>query len=495
MRAALLGAIFAASASAARATPSAGGDVSVSPGRIAGAVRGAAGRGIAGATVTVVRRGVGEVARATAGAAGRFELAPLAPGVYDVSGSAPGHATASVRGLALLGGDAHDVTVRLPAAGAVEGAIRSDAGAPIAGARVEIAVGERGAPELGGAGVTGADGRYRVDGLPPGRHVAKALRPGTTVAVAQDARVQGGAATRVDFTLPALGAVEGVVSRPDGTRVERRPVAVTAMPDFMPALAVAATGGRPGPQAVDPAGAEADAEGRYRIALPPGSWFVMAQAGGPFGAVSERGLTYESLVVAVRPGETVRRDLVLDDRASPAAGEAVEIEVVQPDGTPATGARAVVATQGGLLGMSYAVDVDARGRCRLDVPAAARASLTVEARQGGRASPARPLAAGEERIRLVLAPAAAARGRVVDAKGARVRGFAVELDYDTERQADGAAVSLSFAGDRFELQDLRAIPAHVTVRTPDGRTGTAALALAPGATAEAEVAVARPRRR
>lgn len=67
------------------------------------------------------------------------------------------------------------------ARGSVTGIVHH-AGAPIAGASVVIA--ERtGTPHVG---VTGASGRYRIDGIPPGQYVPAAVAPGFNEAVPRD---------------------------------------------------------------------------------------------------------------------------------------------------------------------------------------------------------------------------------------------------------------------------------------------------------------------
>src|SRR5690606_8200103 len=63
---------------------------------------------------------------------------------------------------------------RPAAPGALIGSVENEAGLPIAGATVLVAEPD-GTPHTA---LTGADGRYRLDGVPPGQYVPAAVAPG-----------------------------------------------------------------------------------------------------------------------------------------------------------------------------------------------------------------------------------------------------------------------------------------------------------------------------
>jgi len=114
-------------------------------------------------------------------------------------------------------------------AGAIEGRVRDGGGAPIAGAHVVVV----GTPH---AARTDAVGRYRLAGVPAGRHALTASAPGYRTERAEGIAVAHNATTLRDFTLQAAGAERDAIagradeSRADAVRTEdarggRQPVA------------------------------------------------------------------------------------------------------------------------------------------------------------------------------------------------------------------------------------------------------------------------------
>jgi Ca-activated chloride channel family protein len=114
-------------------------------------------------------------------------------------------------------------------AGAIEGRVRDGGGTPIAGAHVVVV----GTPH---AARTDAVGRYRLAGVPAGRHALTASAPGYRTERAEGIAVAHNATTLRDFTLQTAGAERDAIagradeSRADAVRTEdarggRQPVA------------------------------------------------------------------------------------------------------------------------------------------------------------------------------------------------------------------------------------------------------------------------------
>ncbi|MEU6076232.1 carboxypeptidase regulatory-like domain-containing protein [Micromonospora sp. NPDC047074] len=131
---------------------------------LAATVRGTVVSGATGAptatTLTVVETGA--TVPVSAGD-GSYAL-PLQPGTWTLRLSAFGHQTVE-RTVTVAAGDAPTVDITLPvaASGTIEGTVRAVGGAPIAGATVTV----QGTPL---SGTTGADGTYRIAGVPAGSH-------------------------------------------------------------------------------------------------------------------------------------------------------------------------------------------------------------------------------------------------------------------------------------------------------------------------------------
>jgi hypothetical protein len=107
----------------------------------------------------------------------------------------------AAHGLALsaVGGDAWAIVRAEGAGGAtgsVTGRVRDAGGAPVAGARVAL---EGGAP----ATASGANGAFRLEGVPPGRHRLVVTAPGFLPGAANGVRVRARRAAEVNVTLAA----------------------------------------------------------------------------------------------------------------------------------------------------------------------------------------------------------------------------------------------------------------------------------------------------
>jgi Ca-activated chloride channel homolog len=110
----------------------------------------------------------------------------------------PGRATLALAGTLLF--TVAPPAREAPAPGAIEGTVREAGGGPLAGARVSVVGTPQGA-------TTGADGRYRIDGVAAGR-VTLAARHAGHADVRRVVEVGGGRVTRADFALVPATAQE-----------------------------------------------------------------------------------------------------------------------------------------------------------------------------------------------------------------------------------------------------------------------------------------------
>ena len=138
---------------------------------------------------------------------GHWEGGEVAAGIYTVTVLAPGRAPRVTRVEVGDGGARADVTVPV-ARYSLAGAVQASGGAPVPESLV-VLVGRDGG--VVASAVTGADGRFRLDDLAPGRHMLTA----SGFAPVTEEVVVDGAADPVDVTLtvapprPATAGPEG----------------------------------------------------------------------------------------------------------------------------------------------------------------------------------------------------------------------------------------------------------------------------------------------
>lgn len=191
--------------------PASADDAPALPGRVLAAASAAP---VPGARVLAVRGDDGTVvlsrlAREScdrADADGRFRIVGLAPGRYTIGAAAEGFAPATA--VVDLPRDAPLEIALGPEAALVVGVTGGD-GAAGAGATVEVVF------DGGGAtwGRTGADGRARIGGLPPGRHDLRIFRAGAW-SVMETVEVAAGATATRTIRLPGGDAgLSGTVTR------------------------------------------------------------------------------------------------------------------------------------------------------------------------------------------------------------------------------------------------------------------------------------------
>lgn len=381
-----------------------------------------AGRPVAGAALSLVALREGamegmmqspledEPLRAASDAAGRFRLAPAAPGRFFLHLIHPD--------LALTGRPTVEVTdarqvemgeVRLAPAAAIEGLVLDSRGAPLPGASVSLAFTDhrvRREPTF-----SGPDGRFRFGGLAPGRfdlhvyfqgHRAQEI-PGVEAPTAEPLRV----------TLrPARSLTGRVVDR------EGRPI---------PGVIVSAAETRELQMADESqtgsssrSAGETDSEGRFVTRdLEPGTFHLTFQAAG-FRPEVVRGLTIREeedpapLEVVLERG-AVLSGRVADSRGRPAAGLRIfvlSLERADP-----------------LLPSDSWEETDAEGRYRIAGLATGRNRIGVQDGSDMRRLLERTvtLGSGDQRLDLELPAGHRISGRVVNEQGEPVPGTRLML--------------------------------------------------------------------
>jgi carboxypeptidase family protein len=367
----------------------------VSP--LTGTVTDAAGKPIVGALVLArsTRHASDPPLSARTDDAGRFRLTPASSGPMDVRVEAvhfsPQELKAQQPGKPLQ--------VRL-AAGAWIGGVVRDGGtkAPIEGARVQARVPGAGGPWEPKAGLvettTDAQGRFRVDGLGPGRQVLRAAARG--YAAQFETSTRPGAS--VSFFL-APGA--GVVGRVRDGRDQPVAGAIVEVESTGRGMGFRAAG-RP---------EETDANGRFELlGLEPGEYRLTARHREPAPAISTITLargTVEQADLVLRPGVEVAGRLV-DAEERPVPGS-VALAEVDGQAAPSTVAE-VSKSLAGDDGRFRMAHVPVGGHV-LAVVAPGFAPQRVEVTVG-----TSPVDVGDVR----LEPGLVIQGRVVDAGGTPV---------------------------------------------------------------------------
>lgn len=437
---------------------------------IEGEVALASGRPAAGAEVAVFPHETRELAaRAVADAAGRFRLAGLPAGAWDVRATAPGASPAVATAVTLSAGARFPLRLALAGTGSAEGTVRGADGRPMAGVHVRVVQrggGLPGAPWLEAR--SGFDGGWRIDNLEVGRAELVARQVGVAVGDARSVRVDAGRAARADFFLPEAGLLAGRVRRGSGPPPAGTTVVATPMKAGLGLLQVAR--------------APADATGNYELALPAGEYRVQAAPAGA-GRADLRGAP---AFARVEPGRTTRLDLAPADAA---AAQGVEILVLEPGGAASPGAIVTLArADDGRVAFASAAGDD--GRVALGPEGVAGRRVVVRARNGGRTAAVAVDLPAAGTVPVTLEPGGAVRGRV-RATGRAVAGFTVEVASQPGAASWRTVDVHRFAGDRFELGDLPAEPLRLVVRADDGRRGAAEVSIAAGEVRALEIALER----
>ncbi|MFL5438455.1 MAG: carboxypeptidase regulatory-like domain-containing protein [Myxococcales bacterium] len=417
----------------------------------------------------------GSLGGTTTDAAGNFLIGGLAPGHYDVDIAADGFTPGERRGLVLLEGQRFPLQVTLKANGMLQGIVRDLAGKTVAAAVV------RASPQFGdpvGEARTDTTGAYQLANVPAGRVVVSAVRDGAALGARQVADVPEGGVARLDLTLAEEGLLTGRALRKTGVPVLDGSATVQISP---------ASGGRFG-MAADSGAVQVDPDGSYRASVPAGSYRITAaQAGAP---ASMRG-PGNAVFATVEAGQTVARDVTVDDAADPQTG--LSGTVLEPGGAPSAGALVMVLNPSGSRVIAVAQADETGGfhvdRARADLPDV----FDVSAVNGGRMGRT-SVTSKQTQAAIQLQPAASLRGRVASA--AKVDGFSMTISL---KQGGRTAFfgggggpmqrQLQFAGDQFVADDLPATDVLVHVATNDGRTGEGAASLVSGQASQVDIAL------
>ena len=234
-----------------------------------------------------------EVAAATAGADGRFEVTKVPPGDYDVTAAADGYAPRSL-GHAAVGADTlkEYPAAKLARAARLAGRVTGPGGKPLPDVTVR-ADGVRSADGTGYAhpdgvkATTDASGHFTLDGLPPGKCQLDAQAKGLHQAdpFKGYAIPTGG----VVLKMGATGTVRGKLTQAGGA-----PTGGTYLAELTPegGHRVGSYGGS----------AEVKADGTFEFTAPPGKYTVTARLNpGP----EVQGKDPNARDIEVKPGETV----------------------------------------------------------------------------------------------------------------------------------------------------------------------------------------------
>ncbi|WAS94612.1 carboxypeptidase regulatory-like domain-containing protein [Nannocystis punicea] len=410
----------------------AGLDAALVPGghALRGTVSDIGGGPVEGAIVSVDRQGEGNVIQfsrasfpAVSDAEGRFEV-QVADGLYQV---AAWHAdyTGDSEAVDVAGGP-RSVDLRLVPAASVEGTVRGDPGdAPVTGA--VVSVGEFGG--FGGASaVSDERGRFRLGGLASGAHSLWAAAAGH--ASREPAKVElgiGESLTGVEIRVERAFKISGFVAPRDDPRKALDGVMVGAL-SLDPFALRPATG----PSAVD---------GYFEVlGVRPGTYMLGSVAeqalpeilGGPSVTVVDADVS--GVLVELDRGVEVR------GRVEPPAMAAVSLTLADEE----AGFLSFLANLGNVLVRSRA---DAGGEFTLRPVKPGKLRVVAEAPDGSRGQV--DVEVGAEGLRgavVVLEPRATVTGRVVDARGAPVKGGSVQL-LPVAPKRDGAA-AVTFDADR-----------------------------------------------
>lgn len=417
-----------------------------------------------GAELVLLAHGTREpVARAVAGADGRFVLAPLAPAAYDLAASAPGASTTLVQALTPGAGERMATEVALPAPAAVVGRVRDPAGHPLVGVRVRASAHDAGhAPRAPVEVRTDFEGRFRLAPLDAGAVDVVAREDAVASGASRTLTVAAGQDVPVELVLASPGVLAGRVSEGG-----RRPP---------PGTTVVITPRRRGEGTLQTSRAIADASGNFALAVPAGEYRVhAARAVGP-----DADLRATPSFVRVDPGRTTQLALTV-----PPAAAALELLVLEPGGAPSPGATVTLARpDDGRIALAASAGDD--GRVALDPRMGiAGQPVTIRARSGGREGATTVTLPDAGTVAVHLAPGGAVAGRVRGARG----GFTLEV---SSQPASGGWRTVEvhrFAGERFALGDLPAAPLRLVARADDGRRGSVELRIDPGETRRVEIAL------
>jgi protocatechuate 3,4-dioxygenase beta subunit len=366
-------------------------------------------------------------------AGGRFEVAGLSTGWYDLAvsragflpGSEPALEVADVSGAADLG------TVTLERGATITGWVTGPDREPLAGAEVRSLLS---VPGLEGT-VTGPDGRFVLEGVDPSEELVLIFcrpdRGSEVLHIPEPPEVP------FEVVLKPAARLSGRVVGPDGEPVAG--VSVTARIDKEQGFQ-----GPPCPMP-DRARGRTDAEGRFDFfPLGSGTFYVSALKNDFIGP--------SPVAVEVQPGsETEAPPLVLE------RGSTVFGQVVAADGSPAPATIVSVPAPDGSYFLPDIADGD--GRYRIDGVPAGEQLVQAQHTTLGSASRTVTVADGENRVdfTLDLEERHFAHGQVVDPGGEPVAGALVEDEHGGTVYSGGdGSFAIEVVLDHFDLTARKA---------------------------------------
>jgi hypothetical protein len=386
---------------------------------------------------------VGESGRAVTDASGQYRVeAPC--GVHDVTVRAPGHAERSQRGLVLLDGVRSEQDFELEEFGTITGKVEREGGEPVSGAKVTF--GRRlGAPnEAVAPTLTGAEGRYTLEQVPPGEGMVEVRPPGLDTGPGQRVKVPEGGVARADFLVPREGVkLKGQVLDASGKPVNKS-MEISANTTGLASYSQSAE------------------DGTFELSLPAGSWGLMAYDGKRES---------KKVQVELKPPGPAQVVLTLEE-----LGEGIPVRVVDSEGIPSPKAR-VVFRGGPKNQIFFGLYTDDEGggtyNPKLWPPPGER--FTAVAYQGLRSG---SVETGVKASSIVvpLAAAASIEGQVRSASGRPVRQFTLQVPINEWMGME----RLEFSGDRFVVEEVPAGKWKLKAVTPDGSSGEKEIEAVPG---------------
>jgi hypothetical protein len=335
-------------------------------------------------------------------AAGRFEIADLPPGSFELTASGAGYAPLQVPGLEIPAGEGRtDLGTLLLAPGAaLEGIVVDPGGKPVAAADVLVAEpgGRFPLPSLARqdappAATTAQDGSFRIEDRRPGETLDLTVRR-SGYAPAAVPGVQVPSETPLRVVLVPAAVVEGRTVDPDGKPVAGAFVLIEAAEEE-----VARIGAFRSATSAD--------DGSFRIAdVAPGAFQITAEAGG-----YQKGRTNN---LEVRSGQELKGvEVVL------ARGAVLQGRVLSPTGQPLAGARVSLVEPQAMMPDFFGQDAstDGDGYYRLDQLAPGTRNFRAEHEGYRKTVRELEVRAGENTLDFSLEGGVEISGRVIDEGG------------------------------------------------------------------------------
>ncbi|MCE5237370.1 carboxypeptidase-like regulatory domain-containing protein [bacterium] len=385
-------------------------------------------------------------------AQGRFDLPGFAPGIsVFVSMEAEGCAGAGVRIT-----DTTPMTIALKPEATVSGKVLVN-GQPQAGVRVWSYPTQPMAGARSASAQTAADGTYTLHHLGAGvLSVSVSGAPGMARPLEQIVTIKAGQAEKgVDFTLTPGALIRGKVTDEK-----------TGQPVAKASVTTMTAEGR------SPASASTDADGKYELRVPPGTYRLVCQGvggawtGPVFVTVGGRPQPVGSVEVTVKEGDALE-----GQNLTTRLPRTIKGQVLLPDGQPATGA--LLTMLGGFEGRAMPdLQPEARFELKLPDPPTTPGPLSYQSQPTLLVTePTRNLAAAiqspfADSLTVALQPAATVSVLIADEQNHPLPGFRVSVSYpmgEHSWMSQGSVVS-----DALGLVRLALLPPGFKLRvTPD----------------------------